>query len=88
MSHLGLEKMFISLQAGQNFPPAWQISLLCGMVSLMYFFIFSLHITKFPGKELPGLPVFPGLACDCMHLYLLHFIKVKKKKSCCIVLKL
>ena len=32
----GLEKMFISLQAGQNFPPAGQISLQCKMVSLMY----------------------------------------------------
>ena len=50
--------MFISLQAGQNFPPAGQISLQCGMVSLMYFFIFSLQITKFPGKELHVLPVF------------------------------
>ena len=29
------------------------------MVSLiMYFFIFSLQVTKFPGKELPVLPVF------------------------------
>ena len=50
--------MFISLQAGQNFPPAGQISFQCGMVSLMYFFIFSFQITKFPGKELPVLPVF------------------------------
>ena len=50
--------MFISLQAGQNFPPAGQISLQCGMVSPMYFFIFSLQITKFPGKELPVLPFF------------------------------
>ena len=31
----------------------------------MYFFIFSLQITKFPCKELPVLPVFsrPGAAC-------------------------
>ena len=33
-------KMFSSLQAGQKFPPAGQLSLQCGMVSLMYFFIF------------------------------------------------
>ena len=52
-----LEKMFISLQAGQNFPPAGQISLQCGMVSCIYFFIFSLKITKFLGKELIILPV-------------------------------
>ena len=54
--------MFISLQAGQNFPPAGQISLQCRMVSFMYFFIFFLQITKFPSKELPVLPVFstPG----------------------------
>ena len=50
--------MFISLLAGQNFPPAGQISLQCGMVTLMYFFTFPLQITKFPGKELPVLPVF------------------------------
>ena len=50
--------MFFSLQAGQNFPPAGQISLQCGMVSLMYFFIFSLQITRFPGKEFPVLPIF------------------------------
>ena len=50
--------MFIFLQAEQNFPPVGQISLQCGRVSLMYFFIFSLHITKFPGKELPILPIF------------------------------
>ena len=54
--------MFISLQAGQNFPPAGQISLQCGMVSLMYFFIFSLQITSFPGKDLPILPIFSRLA--------------------------
>ena len=30
--------MFISLLAGQNFPPAGQISLQCGMFSLLYFF--------------------------------------------------
>ena len=53
----GLEKLFISLQAGQNFPPAGQISLQCVMVSLMCFFIFSLQITKFPSKGLPVLPV-------------------------------
>ena len=52
----GLEKMFISLQAGQNFPSAGEISLQCGMVSLKYFFIFPLQITKFPGKELPAQP--------------------------------
>ena len=52
-----------SLQAGQNFPPAEQISLQCGVVSLMYFFIVCLQITKFPGKEFPVLPVFskPGV---------------------------
>ena len=56
------KKMFISLQAGKKFPPAGQVSLRCGMVSLMYFFIFSLQITKFHGKELPVLPIFstPG----------------------------
>ena len=32
--------MFISLQAAYNFPPAGQISLQSGMVSLVYFFIF------------------------------------------------
>ena len=53
--------MFISLQAEQNFPPVGQISLQFGMVSIMYFLIFSLQITKFPGMELPVLPVFPGL---------------------------
>ena len=60
--HKGLEKMFISLQAEQNFPPAGQISLQCGMVSIMYFVIFPLQITKFPGKGLPILPVFLDLA--------------------------
>ena len=35
-----------------------KISLQCGMVSLMYFFIFSLEISKFPSKELPVLPFF------------------------------
>ena len=49
----GPEKMFISLQAGQNFPPAQRISLQFGMVSLTCFCIFSLPITKFPGKKLP-----------------------------------
>ena len=59
----------ISLQAGQNFPPAGQISLQCGMVSRMYFLIFSLQITKFPGpgKELPVLPVFPCLTAAISH---------------------
>ena len=66
----GLEKMFISLQAGQNFPPAGQISFQCGMVSLMYFFIFSLQITKFPGKELPVLPIFSTPGWDQKHLAL------------------
>ena len=45
------KKMFISLQAGQNFHPAGQISLQCEMVSVMYFFIFSLQIKRFSGKE-------------------------------------
>ena len=48
----------ISLQAGQNFPLAGQISLQRGMVSIMFFFIFSLQIPKFNDKELPILPVF------------------------------
>ena len=54
----GLDKMVISLQGGQNFSPAGQISLQCGMVSLMYgiSLFFPLQITKFPGKELPVLP--------------------------------
>ena len=59
----GLEKNFISLQAEENFPPAilMQISLQWGMVFFvhcMYFFTSSIQITKFPGKELPILPVF------------------------------
>ena len=57
----GQEKMFISLQAGQNFPPAGQISLQWGMGFLVYFFIFSLQITKFPGKSFPFCLFFPGL---------------------------
>ena len=47
----GLEKMFISLQAGQNLPPAGQISFQCGVVSLMYL----------PSKKHSILPVFPGM---------------------------
>ena len=62
VKHQAWKKNLYFPAAGQNFPPAGQISLQCGMVSLMYFFIFSFQITKFPGKELPVLPVFstPG----------------------------
>ena len=41
--------MFISLQAGQNFPPAGQISLQCGMVFpyvFLYFFPPSHKISR------------------------------------------
>ena len=75
----GLEKMFISLQAEQNFPPAGQISLQCGMVSLKYFFIFSLQITRFPGKELPVLPVFSRPVIN-MFTPRLDFYKFTKDK--------
>ena len=61
----GLEKMFISLQTGQNFsssradfPPVWN--------GFPYFFFISFfQITRFPSKELPVLPIFsrPGLRC-------------------------
>ena len=50
--------MYISLQAGRNFPPARRIFLQCGMVSLMHFSIYNLQIIKCPCKELPVLPVF------------------------------
>ena len=66
----GLEKVFFSLQAGQNFPPAGQISLKCRMVSLMYFFIFSLQITRFPGKELPVLPIFSRPALHPVYMWM------------------
>ena len=39
----GLEKMFISLQAGGNFPLAGQISLQCGIVSLIFLYFFPLN---------------------------------------------
>ena len=65
--------MFVSLQAEQNFLPAGQISLQCGIVSLMYFLILSLHITKFPGKELPVLPVFFFQACFTIPFFLFEY---------------
>ena len=61
----GLEKMFISLQAGQNFPPAGQISLQCGMISLMYFFIFPSNSQTFLARSFPFCLFFPGLVKHC-----------------------
>ena len=47
-------KIFLSLQAGQNFPPEWQIA------NFPYVFLyFSLKITNFSGKELPFIHFFP-----------------------------
>ena len=71
--------MFISLQAGQNFPPAGQISLQCGMVSRMYFFIFF-QITKFPSKELPLLPVFstPEFTHLLLNTLMYYFFEVPR----------
>ena len=43
-------KIFISLQAWQNFPPRTPT----GHISLMYFFIFSLQIKKFPAMSSPS----------------------------------
>ena len=39
ISTCSLEKIFISLQAGQNFPPEWQISLLKGFPKYDFFII-------------------------------------------------
>ena len=54
-------KMFLSLQAGQNFSPAGQISLQCGMVSLMYFFVFPSKSQNFPARCFPFCLFFPVL---------------------------
>ena len=54
----GLEKIFISLQAGQSFPWTGQISLQCEMVSLMYFFYFFPLNHKISWQGASCLPIF------------------------------
>ena len=65
------KKMFISLQAGQNFPLAGQISLRCGMVSIMFFFIFPSKSQNFMARRSPFCLFFfspgntpPEIMCD------------------------
>ena len=74
----GLEKIFMSLQAWQYFPPKWQIF-------LMYVFIFLLKITKFPRKKLPFLQVFSSSA----HMGSVQkLLKTDRYLENCIILKL
>ena len=64
----GLDKIFISLQAGQNFPPARQISLQCGDgFPYLFLYFFPSISQKFPGKELPVLPVFSHTKINYLH---------------------
>ncbi len=60
---MGLEKMFISLQGSQNFLPVWPNFPPVWHISLMYFFIFSVKITKnFPARSFLLICLFfPGL---------------------------
>ncbi len=52
----GLQKMFISLQASQNFPSLTKFP---SNMAYMYFFILiSQNKKKLPSKELPDLPIF------------------------------
>ena len=56
-------KMFISLQAGQNFPQQGRFPSSVGWFPLCISLFFSLQITKIPGKEFPIFPVFSKPAC-------------------------
>ena len=53
-THPGLEKMFISLQAWQYFPPT-------GHISLTYFFIFPSRSQNFPAMSFTSCLFFPAL---------------------------
>ena len=57
-SHLGLHNMYISPKANQNFHPVLSNFPPVLHISLVYSFVLSVKVTKFPGKELPDLRIF------------------------------
>ncbi len=59
--HLGLYNVYISPKANQNFHPVLSNFPPVLHISLMYSFVLSVKVTKFPGKELPDLPIFTCL---------------------------